>query len=75
MSALWMKVSSDEYELPEAVADSASALAEMVGVKANSVRVGNNRAKSGMCKTRYVKVTLDDDLEDDEEDWSDEEWD
>lgn len=59
-----MKVTPDEYELPVAVADSASELAKMCGVTANSIRMVVLRAKRKGCGYRsiYVKIEEDDEF-------------
>lgn len=48
---VYMKVTGDKYELPIAIADSPKELAEMVGVKANSISSQITRAEKG-----YLKV-------------------
>lgn len=35
---LWLKVSADEYELPEAVADTSAELGKMTGANADTIR-------------------------------------
>jgi hypothetical protein len=47
---LWLKISRDKYELPEAVADTAAELARMLGV-----------GKSAISKSKhlYIKVRVD----------------
>lgn len=58
---LYLYVSDDEYELPLAVAESAAALARMVGVTANAVRCGISRERHARHKSRYKCVEVDDD--------------
>lgn len=59
---LYMKVSNDEYELPEAVAGSANELARMLGVTENAIYCGICRGKSGS-KSSFVRVIIDDEEE------------
>lgn len=49
---LWMAVTADEYELPLAVEDTASALARRLGVSEDTVRVIEYRGKD----ERYRKM-------------------
>lgn len=59
---LWMKVSDDEYQLPLAVANSATELARMVGTTPNALSSAIYRNRKGECKkTTYVKVEVTDD--------------
>lgn len=56
---LYMMVTTDEYELPLAVAETARELADMVGVKVNSIYTSMSHHKAGdLAKTPYVKVDL-----------------
>ena len=57
---IWMMVTSDEFELPLAVADSASELAEICGVKANIIysSISHHHAKGfKRCKWVCVKIS------------------
>lgn len=56
---LYIRISPDRYELPEAVADSPAELAKMVGVKPKSVRRAIIKGSHG-AKTVYKKVRIDD---------------
>lgn len=56
---LYIRVSPDELELPEAVAESPAQLARMVGVKPKSVRRALVKGKHG-ANTIYKKVRIDD---------------
>lgn len=61
---VWMKVSKDELELPEAVADTARELAEITGTTTFSIVSSVSKVRCGerkMC--RYVKVDIEDDEE------------
>ena len=60
MKLLWMKVTSDEYELPIAVEDSAYKLAAKLGVWPTSIFHCVKRPNSS-----YKRVEIDDDEEDD----------
>lgn len=62
---IWIAISLDEYELPEAVADSPGSLAEICGVKPSTVTTSASRARTGntrggFCRFRSVDVTDDD---------------
>lgn len=62
---LWMKVSNDEYELPEIVADTSCELSRLCGLKSKSgVLTAIANAKRRKMKCQYIKVVIDD--EDDE---------
>ena len=64
---LYMKISLDEYELPEAVADSIVELAKMCGVTANTISSHMCHSKKTGYRCRYIKVeegTDDGDQED-----------
>ena len=56
---LWMQVSKDEYELPLAVADTASALAKICGVTENAIKSGVCHREKGRRNGCFVKVYLD----------------
>ena len=56
---LYIRVSPDELEFPEAVAESPAQLARMVGVKPKSVRRAIIKGSHG-AKTIYKKVRIDD---------------
>ena len=57
---LYMKVTKDKYELPEAVADSAEELAVMVGTTKNNVFSCISKRYKG-----WKRVVIDDE----EDDW------
>ena len=44
---IWLKISADKYQLPEAVADTAAELARMLGVGKSAISQN---------KRRYIKV-------------------
>ena len=54
---LYMKISADEFELPEAVAGSPGELAEMLGVKKNTVESNIAKQKNDE-KPRYMKLEI-----------------
>lgn len=56
---LYIRISPDRYELPEAVADSPAELAKMLGVKRQSISRTLTKGKHG-AKTIYKKVRIDD---------------
>lgn len=52
---VYMAVTADKFELPVAVADTAEELAQILGVKAQSVRVGVWRYKNNVLRrTEYI---------------------
>lgn len=55
---LYIRISPDRYELPEAVADSPAELSRMVGVKRQSISQAISKSKHGK-KTPYKKVRVD----------------
>lgn len=57
---LWMEVTTDEFELPVAVARTAEELAKMVGRSSNSISSAIHHARTRGYKSRYVKVEVDD---------------
>ena len=63
---LWIKVTNDEYELPVAVADSLEELAQMCGIKKESIiqmlsRVKHHKYLKWSCYRR-VEIEEDEDL-------------
>lgn len=54
---LWLKISADKYQLPEAVADTAAELARMLGVGKSAISQN---------KRRYIKVPELEEEEDEE---------
>lgn len=58
-NTVWMKVSSDQYELPVAVANTAVELAGICGVTVSAIYQQMSRVRHGVLKScPYVKVTL-----------------
>lgn len=57
--AVYMKVTDDEYELPLAIADSIPELAEMVGVKPQSIYDSMKHVKSRGSWSPYKKVVME----------------
>lgn len=56
---LWLKVTDDEYELPVAVADTAVALATMVGVSAGTVAGCVSHTKKGTHQKKSVYILVE----------------
>ena len=56
---LYMKVSNDKYELPEAVAGSVKELALLLGITTNAIYSAFSQSKTKGYNNRYVKVVLD----------------
>ena len=61
---LFIAVTSDEYELPIAVAGSAEELGRMCGVKANTIYHMITREQRGEHKSRYKRIEVSDDEKD-----------
>ena len=60
MRRLWLAVTLDRYELPYAVADSSSELAEMVGTSRGSIDSAISHVKHGRWKrSRYITVEVE----------------
>ena len=60
-NTIYMKITTDEYELPLAIADSIGELAKMLGVTKNHISSAISHYKRGTTKSCcYVKVVLDD---------------
>ena len=58
---LYMKISNDEYELPEIIADSISELARKCNVHYNTVQIHLMRSKKGLVrKQKYIEVEIGD---------------
>lgn len=55
---LYLKVTTDKYQLPVAVADSAQELARIVGATKESVYSMISRSERGM-NTGYIKVEVE----------------
>lgn len=56
---LWLKVTNDKYELPIYVCDTAKELAELCGVKTNSLYSNIGKYKAGKlasCRYRVVEI-------------------
>lgn len=58
---LYVKISEDDLELPEAVADSRAELARMLGYGRNYVYTCMERAKKNGTKPKVVEVEIEDD--------------
>lgn len=57
---IWMSVSRDKYEYPIHMAESIEELAELCGVKVNSIRSYMSHAKRTGTHCKYVVVELED---------------
>lgn len=57
---IWMQLSSDEYKLPTAVADSREELANMCGVRPDSILVSIYRSRKGIMPEKYCRVVVPD---------------
>lgn len=53
---VYMLVSNDKYELPICIADTQRELAEMIGVKEDTIRSVMSRCRKSGRKCRYVRV-------------------
>ena len=58
MMVVYMQVTKDDYELPVAVADSITELAEILGCKASRIYCSMHHAKKRGHRTPYVKVEI-----------------
>ena len=58
---IYMRVTEDEYELPIAVADSQTELAQMVGVSRNSIASALSHSRRDKSRSIYKEVEVDDD--------------
>ena len=56
----WLRVTTDEYELPLEVADTAQELAQICGVKVETVRQCVSRRERHGDRTRYARVPRED---------------
>lgn len=56
---LYVKISDDEYELPEAVAESRAELARMLGYGKNYAYTCMERAKKNGTKPNVVEVEIE----------------
>lgn len=54
-----MKVTSDKYELPLAVADNFRELAKILGMKPENISSMRSRCKKNGWKCAYIKVEVD----------------
>lgn len=61
---VYMMVTLDKYQLPLAVADSATELAQIVGANVSTIRTSASHIKSGKIKnSRFYRVEIEDDDE------------
>ena len=59
MSYLYMKITTDRYELPLAVADTGEELAKICGVSINNVYNTIRKARINGHRCQYVRVELE----------------
>lgn len=57
---LYLRVTRDKYELPEAVADSIKELSEMTGIKRNSIRSLLSHNRKGWCRVEIDESEKED---------------
>ena len=63
MMILWLRVTNDAYELPEAVAGSAGELARMFGVSKTTVQSAASRYEHGALKSSiWRRVVIEDEV-------------
>ena len=58
---LYLRVTRDKYELPEAVAESPRELAQMTGVSRATILSSISHEKAGRWKSIYKLMEVDDD--------------
>lgn len=63
---VYMKVTTDKYELPVGVADSVAELSKLTGKSANNISSMLSHAKKNGCKSQIVEVEIDDEGEENE---------
>lgn len=59
---IWLKVSNDQYELPEIVADTAGDLARKLGINKNCIFSAISHSNKKGYKCIYRKVVIDDEI-------------
>lgn len=57
---LYLKVTSDEYELPLSVASSIDELSKHLGVSKNNIKLAMEKAKEKGWKCSYIQVEVED---------------
>lgn len=57
---VWMEVSTDKYALPQAIASTQAELADMCGIRRDSLTRRLSLQKAGKVKEKYIKVVIDD---------------
>lgn len=63
---IWMRVSKDDYELPEVIALSAAELARLTGVQPCTIYTCMRSARQHGGRSQYVRVDIDETDETDE---------
>ena len=62
MKYLWMMVSSDKYELPLAVANTAAELGKIAGVRTDTIcKMAAMAARGELKRSKYVRVPVKED--------------
>ena len=56
--SVWLMVTADEYELPEAVADTAEELARIVGVSVTTIYSVISKSKRYGWRCKYIQVRV-----------------
>ena len=62
MKYLWLMVSSDKYELPLAVTDTAAQLGKIAGVRTDTIcKMAALAARGELKRSKYVRVSVEGD--------------
>lgn len=62
MKYLWLMVSSDKYELPLAVTDTAAQLGKIAGVRTDTIcKMAALAARGELKRSKYVRVSVEED--------------
>ena len=60
---LWMKITSDELQLPVAIADTAEELSEITGAKTNSIQsIASRLVRGKIDKGTFVYVDVEEEV-------------
>ena len=64
MKYLWLMVSSDKYELPLAVTNTAAELGKIAGVRTDTIcKMAALAAKGELKRSKYVRVPVEEDID------------
>lgn len=58
---VYMAIDLDYYELPIAIADTITELAQRLGVSRSTISASMHQSRRCGCRSRYVKVEIEDD--------------